>query len=155
MVRVILAASVCLVLAGCGGIGSSAFNPMNWFRSGGEEATEALVPAEALQRRDSRPLVEEVTDLVVERVPGGAIVRARARVAATGWYGAALVPEPERSGPGVLAYTFRAQEPAVPVPQAGPASRRLVAATFVSDQELLGIRQIQVASRSNIRTARR
>ena len=155
MARIIAAASVLLLLAGCGGgFGASSFNPMNWFRSGGAE-TEALVPVAALERRDTRPLVEDITDVAVERVPGGAILRARARVAATGWYGADLAAEPARSGAGVLAFSFRAQPPDAAVPQAGPASRRLVAGIFLSEEDLAGVRQIQVISRTNIRTARR
>lgn len=146
---------MCLILAGCGGFGSSSLNPANWFRSSSSEANQDLVPASFVNRRDIRPLVEEITDLVVERVPGGAVIRARARVTATGWHSAALVAEPERAGPGVMAYSFRALAPAEPVRQSGAASRLVVAGTFVSDQELLGIRQIQVVSRTNIRTARR
>lgn len=153
MVRIIAAASAFLLLTGCG-IGSSAFNPLNWFRSGGEE-TEALVPANALERRDTRPLAEEVTAIAIDRVPGGAILRARARVAATGWWGADLAAEPERSGQGVLAFSFRALPSDVAVPQYAPASRQLVAGVYLSDEELLGVRQIRVISRTNIRSARR
>lgn len=155
MARIIGATAVALLLAGCGGgIGSSALNPFSWFRSGGSE-TEALVPSGAINRRDPRPLAERVTDLAVERVPGGAIVRARAEVAATGWYGADLALEPSRSGAGALALTFRALPPPSPVRPGGPAARVLVAGTFLSDNDLAGVSQIQVISRTNVATARR
>lgn len=153
MARIIAAATALVLLAGCGGgIGSSSLNPFNWFR-GGEEARETFVPPTAQQ--DSRPLVEEVTDIVVERVPGGAILRARGRVAATGWFAADLVAEPERSGAGVLAFTFRAVPPPVPAGVTGSASRLVVAGVYLSDEDLFGIGQIQVAAQTNIRTARR
>lgn len=154
MSRILIVALLCVSLAGCGRIGSSGLNPFNWFRSGEPEA-EGLVPAAALARTETRPLVEEVTDLVVERVPGGALVRARGRTPATGWHTGALVREPGQSGGGILALSFRAEAPETPVAQAGPASRRLVAARYLSDQDLAGVGQIRVISRTNIRSARR
>ena len=155
MARIIAAASVLLFLAGCGGgAGLGSLNPFNWFRSGGDEV-ETLVAPRQIDRRDTRPLAEEITDIAVERVPGGAILRVRARVAATGWHGADLAADPARSGEGVLTFTFRARPPEAPVPQAGPASRRLVAAVFLSEGDLAGVRQLRVVSRGNIRSARR
>ncbi|MDJ1007018.1 MAG: hypothetical protein QNJ13_04265 [Paracoccaceae bacterium] len=153
MARIIFAASFCVLLAGCGGIGSSALNPATWFRAS-EPEPEALVPAGALERRDPRPLVEEVTGVVLETVPGGAVLRARGRVTATGWFAPDLVAEPQRAGPGVLVYSFRAAPPPDPVPPASAASRAVVAGVFLSEGELAGVRQIQVFARTNVRAAR-
>ena len=55
--------------AGCDGL--SSLNPMNMF--GPSEDVEMLTPLEAQQyRRDPRPLMDQITDLVIEPSPGGA-----------------------------------------------------------------------------------
>ena len=58
------------LLSGCATVRESRFNPFNWF--GSDE--ESLSPIDVENER--RPLVAEITSLVVERTPGGAIVRA-------------------------------------------------------------------------------
>lgn len=146
MVRFGLAMGCVLTLAGCGGgLGSSSFNPFNWFRA--EEPAEAIVPVAAA--RDTRPLASRITDIAVDPVPGGVILRARA-VAGRGWYGADLVLDPARSLGGTLAYTFRATAPEGP----GASSGALLAGIFISDADLLGISSLAVIGRENGLTAR-
>ena len=153
MRRLVPAFAAVLLLAGCG-IGSSSLNPANWF--GGSDAQEdSLVPQQALVARDTRPLAEEVTDIAIEAIPGGAILRARARVASTGWWGADIARDDARSGDGVVAFTFRALPPDVQVQPGGAANRRLIAAEYLSDDDLAGVRQIQVIARTNARALRR
>ncbi len=77
---IILVASV-LVLSGCARVSESRFNPFNWFGSSADEETVATIGESA----DPRPLVAEVTSLVVERTPTGAIVRATGLPPDQGW----------------------------------------------------------------------
>ena len=144
-----LAAS--LALAGCGGIGSSALNPANWFGGGGQE--EEILPENATVIRDPRPAIQQVTLVAVEDVPGGAILHARGLVPVPGWYAADLVLDPARSGDGILTYGFRAAPPATPS-QGGGRALIVTAATFLSEDDLAGVREIRVAAQSNIRSVR-
>ena len=86
-ITLLLAAS--LVLSACATIRDSRVNPLNWFgqsrseRVERPESTNPLIPRRGgLFSRDNREEVydgrpfEQVTDLTVERVPGGAILRA-------------------------------------------------------------------------------
>lgn len=150
MVRVVLTVTMCLTLAGCGGFGSSSLNPANWFRSGEPEA-EGLMPA-ASARRDTRPIADSITDIAVDPVPGGVILRARALVPGVDWYGGDLAPDAARSGGGTLAFTFRARRPDVPSSTSG--SRRLLAGVYLSDDDLLGVTRLAVYGRANALTAR-
>ncbi|MEO1239453.1 MAG: hypothetical protein AAFW64_07310 [Pseudomonadota bacterium] len=141
----------CLGLAGCGGIGSSAINPLNWF--GGQEEDVSVLPDNVEVVRDRRPVISEITRLSVETVPGGAIVHARGLVPAPGWFAADLVPDPSRSEPGVATFAFRAAPPVVTSGGSGSA-RVITAATFLSNGDLAGVREVRVYSTSNIRAAR-
>ncbi|MEL7027106.1 MAG: hypothetical protein AAGO57_07765 [Pseudomonadota bacterium] len=138
-----------LMLAGCGGIGSSALNPANWF---GRSNDDQVLPENTVVVRDTRPLIEEITVLAVEKVEGGAIVRARGAAATAGWFNASLLTEPERSGNGVLVMSFRASQPEFPSQGQGSA-RLITAATFLGSSELAGVRSVQVLSRTNVRAA--
>ncbi|MEL7460677.1 MAG: hypothetical protein AAFX45_03950 [Pseudomonadota bacterium] len=141
----------CLTLSGCGGIGSSAINPLNWF--GGQEEEASVLPQNVEVVRDARPVIAEITRLSVETVPGGAIVHARGLVPAPGWFAADLVRDPSRSEPGVAAFAFRAVPPVAPSGGTGSA-RVITAATYLSNGDLVGVREIRVYSASNIRATR-
>ncbi len=151
--RLIVAISLLGMLSGCAGIAESRFNPFNWF-AGGEEV-ETLVPLDA-RPADPRPLVDQVTELVIERAPGGAIVRARGLPPTQGHYDGALVRE-TRDGPrdGVLTYQFRIVPPPEPQRVSTPRSREVVVGLFLSDQTLQGVREIRVEAARNARSARR
>lgn len=138
-------------LAGCGGAGGR-WNPLNWFRpaSRAERVTEVSVTRAA----DDRPLVRDITALSVERRPGGAIIRATGLPPTQGWYDAALVAE-ESDAAGVLTYTFRARPPEAPTRVSTAQSRELVAARYLSDIDLAGVRAIRVLGAATARTARR
>ncbi|MBM9593040.1 hypothetical protein JM664_00755 [Rhodobacteraceae bacterium MCCB 386] len=138
-------------VAGCARIGRSRLNPVNWF--GRAERVETVAaPVQGVS--DPRPLVPQVTNLTVERNPGGAIVRATGLPPVQGWHGAALVPVPN-AGQGVLAYQFRALPPAGPTRVSTERSRELVVAVFLTDQALAGVREIQVSGATNALAARR
>jgi len=141
-----------LLLSACGGIGSSNLNPFNWF--GGQNEPEPFLPAEAVVQTDPRPLVQDAVSVTISQTPGGAILHARGVTPQAGWHSADLVLDTARSGNGVLAFGFRAAEPAAPSRGTGNA-RTLTAATFLSDGDLAGIREIQVYTATTIRRLRR
>lgn len=150
----LLTLATVLAVSGCG-FSESRLNPFNWFRSGPEAKTAE--PVQIVVREDTRPLVAQITNLVVERTPGGAIIRATALPPEQGWFDAGLVAEFRGDQPedGVLAYSFRANPPQAPTRVSTVQSRELTAAVFVSDIVLASVRQIRVTGALNSRTARR
>ncbi len=150
-----------LVLAGCARLAESRLNPFNWFgpstsvavmTPGGE--LRPLVP-EGGQRitLDNRGLVAEVTGLVIDRSPDGALVRATGLAAGPGPYNAQLV----RTGleEGVLTLEFRVAMPERPVTGAAPAQQVVTVATRITNAELASIRTVRVVGQGNIRTVSR
>ncbi|OZA08094.1 MAG: hypothetical protein B7Y02_12980, partial [Rhodobacterales bacterium 17-64-5] len=87
--RAVLTVTLCLALVGCGAVRESRLNPFNWFKR--SEARD-LVQTEA--PGDPRPLVAEVLTMVVEPIPGGAIVRATGLPPTQGWWQAELIALP-------------------------------------------------------------
>lgn len=152
-----------MVLSACGGsagsLGGSAgsggsFNPFNWFRSGSDEETVEDVRFQIPV--DQRPLVANVTALVIEQAPGGAIIRATGLPPEQGWHTAELVNE-TGSAPvdGVLTFAFRAVPPESPTRVSTQQSRELIVALKLSVFELAGVREIRVVGARNSRVARR
>ncbi|WP_420567789.1 hypothetical protein [Thalassovita sp.] len=156
-----------LVLSGCG---NSRLNPFNWFGRGQPAApvavsgeTNPLIPL----GRNGRPLTKEapylgapiaqVTEVRVERVPGGAIVRATGIGHYQQSFDVQLTPLNDgQAVNGTISYRFDAY-----VPPAGnrvvgaPSSRQLTAAAFLTDNELAGVRKIRVESKGNALESRR
>ncbi|WP_245875317.1 hypothetical protein [Tabrizicola aquatica] len=150
LVRPVLLLTLCATLAGCGGFRDSRLNPFNWF--GRSEPRETIVLPE--QVRDQRPLVETVVSLVVEPMPGGAIVRARGLAPTQGFWAAELVAA-ETDQQGVLVYEFRILPPTGPADVNTPRSREIDVAVFVSDYKLDQVGEIVVQGATNARSARR
>ena len=147
--RLILTVALCGLVAGC----ESNLNPVNWF--GGEEA-EVAIAADGTPV-DVRPLVVEVTGVVLEPVPGGAILRATGLPATLGYWNAALVPVDRDLRPdenGVLAFDFQALPPPTPQPQGRSAAREIVTGQFLTTQTLRGVRVIRVQAERNARDIR-
>lgn len=143
-----------LLVASCG-ISETRLNPFNWF--GGSEETTSAEPVQVVERADPRPLVAEITQLVIERTPGGAIVRVTGLPPTQGWHGAALVnvnPDGEAFD-GVMSYSLRALAPESPTRVSTRQSRELTAAVFINSTTLAGVRVIQVTGSQNSRIARR
>lgn len=148
------------LVTGCARISESRFNPFNWFGGSSEEqvierrTTDNLVPA---NRRavtvDQRALMESVTTLAVERIPGGALVRATGIAPRQGFFNADLVPIDTAGGQLTLA--FRAQGPQEFTETGSARSREITSARFFTDQELAGIRAIRVEAATNARVSRR
>ena len=163
--------SVLLVsLAGCGAIRDSRANPFNWF--GGERsaprtqaqvdaAVNPLIPARRASIFRSEQddayrgtLVGTVTELSVERAPGGAVIRATGVAVALGAFDPRLV-EVETETPDVLRYELRALQPGSNRGQGTETARSVTVAVGISDQALAPVRVIEVVGAQNERSLRR
>jgi len=161
-----------LVLSACGAARESRLNPFNWFgRSQSDpvatqtEDTNPLIPQatgliDAMRERRLREVdlttpITTVTGLVVERVPGGAIIRAAGRDPQPGTFNVEIVPATEEETPveGVLSYTLERQLP--PPGTVSGQAQEVTAARKLTDQQLEGVRTIRVAGVENARTVRR
>jgi len=160
-VRKFLAIGVMLVLGACAGgnSGGSAgslgnLNPFNWFR-GAEQAPTA--PASLLPRRgravvvDSRPMIDQITALSVEKTTTGAIVRATGLAEAQGFYQAGLVVV-DSARPDDLTLQFRARPPGQTKAIGPPHLRELVVGYTLSAEQVRGIRRIHVVAMRNSRS---
>ncbi len=150
VLRPLLAATLVIALAGCGGMRDSKLNPFNWFKRS-ETRVAVDVPEDP---SDTRPLVETVLDLKVEPIPGGAIVRARGLPPTQGWWDAELVLKPTDET-GVLVYEFRLSQPDKPTDANIPRSREIDVAIYVSDYKLEFVNEIVVQGATNARSASR
>lgn len=148
-----LIAALCAVLAlgACGSIGKSRLNPFNWFGRSTESTTTVSAPGEL--PADQRQLVAQVTDLTVERMPGGVIIRATGLPPTQGFWDAELVARPVEDGK--IIYDFRVFPPVEQSAVSTVQSREVIVATFLSNIKLEGIRQITVQGANNARSSRR
>lgn len=150
----IAAMTAVLFVSACGTFAGSRLNPFNWFGRESEEVTSLVPPGGAV--RDNRLPVTEVTEMVLERRPGGAILRATGRPQTQGWWDAELRAEnhgePED---GVLLFTFVVAEPREAAAQGSATSREVTAAVFLSDIRLAQAREIRVQGAQNARSVRR
>lgn len=161
--------AACL-LSGCASIGESRLNPFNWFgrsesvRASSAEEVNPLIPRATgiLSRNpttepDLNTPIQAITELQVERVPGGAIIRAAGLETRQGAFDVEIVPsnEEERPEDGVLLYSLERQLPPYQTRAGTEQSRRVAAARFISDQKLRGVRIIRVEAIQNARQVRR
>lgn len=155
-----------LVLAGCG---NSRLNPMNWFGRGApapvavQGTDNPLIPLDRTGRPKTNKvpylgsLIAQVSEVKVERVPGGAIVRATGIGHFQGSFDVKLVsPTDNQAVNGTLTFEFRANVPPAGERITGAASsRQIVAAAYLTDNELVGVRKIRVESAANAMESRR
>lgn len=161
-----------MTLGACATVRDSRVNPLNWFgRSQAApvettaENTNPLIPQAGglFGNRNKQPddyigkPFEEVTDLTVERVAGGAIIRATGLAARQGIYAVQLTPanEDEVAVDGVLSYRLEGVRPDFATPVGTKPTRQVTAGRKVTDQTLRGVRTIRVEGSLNARTARR
>ncbi len=145
-----------LILAGCGNIRDSRLNPLNWFgRSQSGPAT--LEPKDGYQATgDYRILVGEVTQMTLDKVPGGAILTAAGLPPTQGWWDAELRPVGDGAPvDGVLTFEFVVSEPREQTRVSTPQSREVTAGIFISDQKLAEVKTVVVQGERNSRTSRR
>lgn len=158
-------------LGACGLVRDSALNPGNWFgRSTSEPVqtaavTNPLIPTSTglFARRNAEEAVylgrpfDEIVELRIERVQGGAIIRATGRAARQGLYEVQLTPanEEEAAVDGVLTYRLEGVEPGRATATGAAASREVTAARRVTDQQLAGVSSIRVEGLRNAQVVRR
>jgi len=151
--RVLITLAVVIAIAGCSRISESRLNPFNWFGRSERVATAPVVPGQGGPHLN---LVAQITTLRVERVPGGAIIRATGLPPRQGYYDGALVSvsdgKPEN---GVLSYQFAINAPQGATRVSTTQSREIVVGRFVSTQHLDGVRQIKVSAAGNALAVRR
>lgn len=158
---VLIGMGATLFLAGC----ESRLNPVNWFGNSREEPVQARTSAQGeggyVPPSDGRRRIATVTDLDVERVPGGALITATGLPLTQGFWDPALLPmdydevgEPIGVN-GTFRLEFRHKLPPVRNPQGTQDSREMTAAIFVTDQNLEGVRTITVIGTENQRSSRR
>ncbi|WP_372885680.1 hypothetical protein [Shimia sp.] len=146
---------------------NSGWNPMNWFGRSTEVAVAAedevnpLIPVSnnILARPEAQYAgtpVAIITELKVERVANGALIRAAGVADMQGAFDVRLVPRNDgKPVSGVLTFDLKALQPRH-VPRGGSEkSRQIVVAHRMTDQQLQGVRTIRVAARDNARQSRR
>ncbi len=155
-----------LVLTSCGGLRDSRLNPMNWFGRGVSEPVSASAEVNPLipRRRASifrssqddsyqGRLVGEISELLIERRPGGAVIRASAVANRQGPFEVRLVKNEAESDADTLTYDFRALQQ--PGRVGSEWSRTVSAGIWLTDNELAGIREIRVRGQRNVQVSRR
>lgn len=164
-----------VTVSACTTVRESRLNPANWFGNSTEvvvaDTTEPdevnpLIPQRAgfleqLRRREEVYLgepIDEVRQIVVERVPGGAIIRATGVSSYQGIYSVSLRPEFEGEDiavDGVLTYRLDGRRPENFVTGGPERLRTVTAARAVTDQQLRGVRIIRVEGARNAQESRR
>ena len=153
MKKPLLAAlSLVLFTSACGGFSQSRLNPVNWFGRAEPAQAAPLVLATA---SDDRSLAGQITELKMEPMPGGAILRATAVMPTQGWWEAELVPVDKEPVGGKMVYEFRTYAPIKAAGVSTPHSRSITAAVFLSDIKLEQINSVTVQGASNGLTTRR
>ncbi len=102
---------------------------------------------------DKRLLVTQVTDLTLEKMPGGVIIRATGLPPTQGYWEAELVARPIEDG--TIIYDFRVFPPITAQIASTTRSREVTVAAYLSNVKLDSIRQITVQGSANARTTRR
>lgn len=155
-----------LVLSSCSSFKESGFNPYNWY---GESSSEQVASVEGVnplipQRRASifraekdtaytGQTIGEVTELLIERRPGGAIIRATGVVNRQGSFDVRLVQNEAETTGTTAVYDFMAIQLRGSV--GTDSSRTVTAAVWLTDNQLDGIREIRVKAARNVRSSRR
>ncbi|SIS88859.1 hypothetical protein SAMN05421759_105132 [Roseivivax lentus] len=157
-----------LALPGC----ATRLNPFNWFGN----SQPAPVAAEAGSAAEVNPLIPErrrgvsflrnsdeevyqgrpiaeIAELAILRRPGGAIVTAVGLAPTPGRFEARLTPV-EIDDNARLVYTLEARLAPGPA-GTGPDARSVSVAVYLTDQELSGIREIEVRGAGNALVSRR
>ena len=151
--RAASALMICLALAGCSRLGS--LNPLGWFGGGPRVETvtdrsqlRPLVEPGALAvLRETRPLVDRIERVSLDRTPSGAVLSATGLAPGPGYYNAELVRRGVENG--VLVYDFRAEAPTDALAGGSPAQRRITAAEALDRADLAGLRGIRIVATTN------
>ncbi len=148
--KLLITLVVLATLAGCATVSESRFNPFNWFGRSERVRTVAVDPGTGVPQFN---LVAQITQLRVEKAPGGAIVRATGLPPRQGYWDGELVLLGAEDG--VLSYQFAIKPPPGQTRVSTPQSREVVIGMFLSNQNLEGVRQIRVSAAQNALAVRR
>jgi hypothetical protein len=101
--------------------------------------------------------IDQVTHLVIERVPGGTVIRTTGLTAVQGVSLVQLTPSTEDETPinSVLTYRLEGGRPVFNESVGSTHTRTVVAARALTDQELAGVRSIRLEGARNVQTSRR
>lgn len=158
-----------LVLSACSGWRDSRVNPSNWFgKSRSAPAPEAtagypnpLIPEQVgIFRRDKRDvyegtLIDEVTDVAIERTSTGAIVRVTGMSRLQGAHDIRLTTTTDgKPVDGVLTFSLKALQPQ-DQGLGTRAGRTVRAGRYISSQVLEQTSTIRIVADRNVRTTRR
>jgi hypothetical protein len=143
------------LLTACGGAGSARLNPFTWFKPSDNRV--ALEPREGFaDQTETRPLVDQVTEMTVAPVVGGALVQATGLPPVQGYWNADLVSANDMMPVnGVLTLDFRLRPPVGATRVSTPQSREVTVGLFLSTQQLAGVTEIRVVGARNQRVSRR
>lgn len=155
-----------MVLSGCGSVRDSGLNPFNWFGRSAPSTVDADANVNPLIPRKRRSLVRpektyqgrpvgDVTDVTVERIPGGAIIRATGIADRQGPYEVQLTKDDAGSSGNTMSYVFNVVTARGAAAGGSAASRRVTVATYLTEKELAGIRRIRVSGARNARESTR
>ena len=144
----IAAALAVLAVTGCG-VSETRLNPFNWFGGDRSEAITAEARAEV-----TTPVIDQVVSLTVDPTPGGAIVSTVGLPPTQGFWDAELVRMPT-DDPSVILFDFRILPPLERYPAGTQPSREVLGGTFLTNQDLAGVRTIAVQGAQNRRSVRR
>ena len=165
-----------LTVSACGTIRDSRINPFNWFGNSRSEPvqrdsraqTNPLIPVDNQRRglfssvREQTEVytgspVDQVSTLVIERVPGGAIVRASGISSFDGPYSVRLTPTTDQAEPvdGVLTYRLEAERPRDAGRTTTQRVRTVTAAVHLTDNELSQVKVIRVEGVRNAQSTTR
>lgn len=159
-----------VALTGCAAINESRFNPLNWFGSSqpdpaAMDVANAEVNPLIPRRRVSffinnqpeafagRPIAQ-ITEVLVERRPGGAIIRATGHANRVGPFDVRLIADEAASVDGTLVFDLKALQQAGPR-STNPRARQVTVGRWITDQDLAGIRTVTVRGADNARSVRR
>lgn len=157
---------LCLAIAVMGvSACNSRYNPVNWF-GGSEElpeegsSTNPLIPKKSGMSRPEESYpgipVASISELKVERVAGGALIRATGVAYVQGAFNVQLQPQ-NKGEPvnGVLTFDLMAIHPGNGYAGGPDKTREVIVAHSLTDQQLEGVRTIKVVANTNARQARR
>jgi hypothetical protein len=156
--------AVTLMVAGCATIRDSRINPFNWFGPSRavavtESEVNPLIPRRSAFARPEQVYqgqpIDRITDLTIEPLPGGAVLRASGVAARQGPYAVQLTPVEEASTDELLVFTFDRILPRRNTPVGPEQTRVAEVATHLSDLDLQGVRVIRVVAARNARELRR
>lgn len=157
-----------LALGACGSL-----NPFNWGSNDAPPTSDAtaisptnpLIPTSTgLFSRKPPEIIQyagtpvaQVTELVIERTPGGVIVRAKGVAQTPGAFLAQLTPVTEGEEPidGVLTYRLEAIKPPATRNPPPPITQELTVARALTRQQLVQVNTIRVESATNALVSRR